>query len=291
MKTLGGATLVGVLVALLVIYWLGSLNGGAVALVLILCVSAANLVAGAVVAVRKRAEEPGRPARKKKKKRSHRSKITPLMLLLVGCASVTSGRLHPVSPLSLRVPTRGILLHDQRPPAGFGAYGYVLFTARPDAASRPRYLAICQEYQSSLEPTMEFSDVPPDRLMVTFWLLSSAPAASTCEALIESYDYARATVIAKTLGRLGSRGPILVAWKAPFKFGVAQTGEALVVDMSDFTSEADISEAFRIWRDRISQDPENWSHGFNLALIRLELQSFLNTYGQQVVAFIGGGSH
>ncbi len=125
--------------------------------------------------------------------------------------------------------------------------------------------------------------------MVTFWLLGSAPAASTCEALVASYDYARATVIARTLGRLGSRGPILVAWRTPFKFGAAQTGEALVVDMSDFTSEADISEAFRIWRDRISQDSENWSHGFSLDLIRVALRSFLNTYGQQIVAIIGGG--
>src|SRR5262249_11216942 len=81
MKTLGGATLVGVLVALAVIYWLSPLNGGAVALVLVLCASAANLVAGAVVVVRKRAEGPGKPARKKK--RGHGPKVLLLALLLV----------------------------------------------------------------------------------------------------------------------------------------------------------------------------------------------------------------
>ncbi len=47
---------------------------------------------------------------------------------------------------------------------------------------------------------------------------------------------------------------------------------------------------FRIWRDRISQDPDTWSHGFNLSLVRVDLRSFLNTYGQQVVAILGAES-
>src|SRR3954468_3083750 len=106
MKTLGGATLVGVLVALAIIYWLSPLNGGAVALVLILCVSAANLVAAAVVAVRKRAEEPGRPARKKK--RGHAPKIFILAVLVAGVARAPqppkAGKASPPPPTAAEEP-------------------------------------------------------------------------------------------------------------------------------------------------------------------------------------------
>jgi hypothetical protein len=46
MKTLGGASLLGLIVAMLLIYWLRPLNVGAMALVLLLCLSTSSLVAG-----------------------------------------------------------------------------------------------------------------------------------------------------------------------------------------------------------------------------------------------------
>jgi hypothetical protein len=306
MKTIGGATLVGVLIALLVIYWLGPLNSGGVALVVLLCVSFANIVGGAVAAFRKRAGEPGKPVRRK---RSHGPKLLILALLLAGCASTrhyppapppppgSTGSRQPSShqyharrghPAREHLPARSVLVHGQAPPAGYGAYGYVVFTARPDASNLPLYRAICQEYENSLEPVTEFSDVTPSHLMVTFWLSETSPATMSCDALIAGYDFARATQISRTIGKLSVRGPLLVAWRDPFKFGSADAADALVVDMSDFTSQGDISEAFRVWRDRISQDPEVWNQGFNLALVRVALRSFLNTYGQQVVAIIRG---
>jgi hypothetical protein len=329
MKTIGGATLVGVLIALLVIYWLGPLNSGGVALVVLLCVSFANILGGAIAAFRKRAEEPGKPSRKK---RGHHPKLLVLALLLAGCAGAThhppvpppppapelppppppppvpepppppppppqqqrqrqqqQQSMHSLQVRKKNLPARGVLLRDQAPPAGYGAYGYVVFTARPDSSNLPLYRAVCQKYESSLQPVTDYSDVSPSHLMVTFWLLKAPPAASDCDALIASYDFGRATEIARTIGKLNVRGPILVAWRSSFKFGSANADDALVVDMSDFTSADDISEAFLVWRDRISQDPEVWNHGFNLAMVRVALRSFLNTYGQQVVAIIGGG--
>jgi hypothetical protein len=109
--------------------------------------------------------------------------------------------------------------------------------------------------------------------------------------MIAGYDFATATEIAGTVGKLNSRGPVLVAWTKPFRFGSTEALAPLVVDMSGFTSEADVAEAFRVWRDEISQNPETWNHGFNLSLVRVALRSFLNTYGEQVVAiFAGKGS-
>lgn len=327
MKTIGGATLAGVLLALLVIYWLSPLNSGAVALVLLLCVSLANVIAGFIAALRKRPDEAGE---KKPKNGSHSHGARLLVLCLLAAAALGSCCSHrrpqtpsaprsaepsPIPPTAAegppppppppppprpdmatmarpaeRIPARSFLLRGQSPPAGYGAYGYVLFTARPTAATRSRYLAICEEYQGSLQPTTEFTDVRPSQLMVTFWPLRTTPPQQDCAAFVDNYDFGRATQMAGAIRKLNVRGPILVAWKQPFDFNAARPAEdALVVDMSDFASDDDISEAFRIWRDRISQNPDAWSQGFSLAVVRLAMRSFLNTYGEQVVAIITGG--
>ncbi len=307
MKTIGGATLVGVLIALVVIYWLSPLNNGGVALVVLLSVSFANIVVGAIAALRKR---PARPGPSPRKKRGNHPKLLVLALLLAGCSAPEQAPPPPAAQepsqppkatyhhrghkattgqQAENLPARDFLLRNQSPPAGYGAYGYLVFTARPDASSLPLYQAACENYESSLQTVDQYSDVPPSHLMVTFWLLQNRPAEASCDALIKSYDLAAATKIARRIGKLNVRGPILVAWRSPFDFGSTDAGDSLVVDMSSFSSPSDVSEAFRVWRDKISQDPEVWSHGFNLAIVRVALRSFLNTYGQQVVALVGGG--
>jgi hypothetical protein len=57
--------------------------------------------------------------------------------------------------------------------------------------------------------------------------------------------------------------------------------------MSDFRDE-DITRAFLIWRNQLSRDPSVWEDGFELVLAREMFRSFLNTYGEQIVAIVRG---
>jgi len=57
MKAMGVASLFGLILALIIIYWLQPLNTGAIALVLLICLSTTNMFAG-LFAARKKREKP-----------------------------------------------------------------------------------------------------------------------------------------------------------------------------------------------------------------------------------------
>lgn len=192
-----------------------------------------------------------------------------------------------IPPTTANIPARDVLLRGQAAPSGFGAYGYVLFTVRPSPNTQARFRAVCEAYQGSFESVEEFPGVSPSQLMVTFWPLRSKPQASEdCSAWVAGYDFARAAPIAQVISRLGVPGPVLVAWQEPF--GPKSSGkDALVLDMSDFSDE-DVGRAFLIWKNQLSRDPSVWEDGFEIALVREMFRSFLNTYGEQIVAIVRG---
>jgi len=201
-----------------------------------------------------------------------------------GCAEM-----KPAATASANLPAREILIRGREAPPGFGAYGYLLFTARPSPITLPRYLAVCEAYERTLEPIEEFSGIEPAQLMVTFWPLRSEPEPLNCPVLVDDYDFARSTMMARAVGKLGVPGPVLVAWQYPFSDPTNNPErEALVFDMSDFRDEEEITRAFLIWQAQISREPLAWKDGFNMALIREKLRMFLNTYGEQIVAIVHG---
>ena len=64
-----------------------------------------------------------------------------------------------------------------------------------------------------------------------------------------------------------------------------QSGDPLVLDLSSFSDE-DMGNAFRIWMDRITRNPEHWNNGFNLTRIREEFRNFINAYGDSFLSII-----
>jgi len=200
-------------------------------------------------------------------------------LILPGCDYRTA------SPL--RVPVRGYLYSDEAEPAGFGAYGYLLFTAQPSGNDLPRYQHVCEAFQRDLVEA--WGNAPEDRTsqMATFWPLqipqATAPKFFDCQNLVKNYDYRRASGIATAIKKQGARGPILTASAKPI--AEANSSGALVLDLSDFADE-DLDRAFAIWRERISTDPAAWRDGFNLVVCREAFRNFLQKYGDTVLAIV-----
>lgn len=200
----------------------------------------------------------------------------------------TSARL-PTARDDGGIPVRGVLFSGQEAPAGYGAYGYLVFTKRPSAQTMSHYLTICQAFVGNLESVSAYHDFDRASLMPTYWLAVTDAAIDDevpdCNEWIENYDYARAKVLAVAISALDSDGPLLVAWSTPFE-RVVDGEEALVFDLSGFADE-DLDRAFGIWMDRIARDPEVWHDGFELVRAREAVRSFLERYGDHVVRAIG----
>lgn len=185
------------------------------------------------------------------------------------------------------LPTRDTLVRGEEPFPHYGAYGYLVFTARPSEREKSRYLEVCNGYRLNVEPVGEYADVPPDDLMVTFWLLEESPDGDQagCEELLAKYDYATAEQIASAVGKLDASGPFLVAWVRPFSSRGARH-PPLVFDLSTF-SEDDLGRGLRIWYERICRRPEAWKSGWRLAVFREEFRNLLQRYGGKIVEIVG----
>ena len=201
----------------------------------------------------------------------------------------TSGSQESTPPEGIA--SRDFLFRDTLPDKGYGAYGYCLLTKRPDLHSRDRFIKIASVYLTNLEHTDSFEPtIPSSELMPTYWFLRVSASAispeeiATAESLVNLYDYARAKVLLRSIKKNGSEGPILVAWQQPFEtIGVIDT--ALIFDLSTFSDE-DMERAVRIWISRIVKEPSLWNEGFRLVKFREELRSFLQRYGEHILAVI-----
>ena len=101
------------------------------------------------------------------------------------------------APRMATTPVRDFLFSGQHPNDGYGAYGYFLFLREPDDASQPRYLAACASFMRNLAPREEYNQADPSQLMPTFSLLKdrlqgSSNSTTSCPALVQRYDFARA---------------------------------------------------------------------------------------------------
>lgn len=188
---------------------------------------------------------------------------------------------------------RDFLVRDEDPVEGLGGYGYLVFTERPGPDGGSRHLAACEAFKATLEPAGSLPDeVALSQRMVTFWLLDGSLGASeaqraSCPELVEAYDYATADVMAGSVGEAGARGPLLLAWTAPFD-PAGGMGEALVFDLSLF-SDQDVRRALRIWKEQVSRKPEHWENGFRLVKFRETCRSLLERYGDSILAILQQG--
>jgi hypothetical protein len=218
------------------------------------------------------------------------TRIVPIVLIVVftglmqfGCARPAPGS-SEINP----IPVRDFLQGGQEPADGYGAYGYILFTARPDSVARPRYLNICRAFMNELPAIGGFATLERQSLVVTYWLMDSLFIVSrrgeVTESLVDHYNYPRAAAMVASLGKYGSRGPLLVAWRTSYHTGIP-TSSAIVLDMANFNDE-DVANAFRIWRERITSSPEKWRGGFGLQTFLIEFSSLVSKYGQGIFSVI-----
>lgn len=215
----------------------------------------------------------------------------PILLLTAGIggcgsqisATSTSARSGPV------IIARHFLHQDEEVLRGLGAHGYVVFTSRAaDPEDQERYKRVATAYLSHLDPVgREIEIHEAGRYLVTFWMLELSKetplddaAARDTAVLLEKYDYPRGKQVATRIGKVGARGPLLVAWKRGAR-------SALVLDMSQFEIKEDFDRGFEFWRKWIVKDPPDWeSFWFDIDRGRLELGVLADKYGGTILGVI-----
>ena len=175
--------------------------------------------------------------------------------------------------------TRGFSGPTQFPPHEFSAYGIVAFKRRASSFDRDRHLMVCQAYLAGLPHTSEVSDTPEGQ-MVTIWpieddnnadRLNALGRDEICEDAVEHYGLVQAQNALRILEQyspgggsydLDARGPFLIAW-APTNKILEEGSAALVLDLSDADSYEEIIGWMDRWRERIQENEEMWSSGFD----------------------------
>ena len=195
-------------------------------------------------------------------------------LILEGCSSQNPP-----------IPVRDFFRANESPESGYGAYGYLLFTRRPDSSNLGRYKKVCMSFMGDLESVTEIGPYPKHSLMVTYWLVDSLVNlrrdSHNCDSLLAHYNYPKATIFLAQIKKLSVTGPVLLAFSSPPQTD-STLSDALVLDMSNFADE-DIDMAFSIWKDRITRDPDGWNNGFTVNKLIYEFRSLINKYGQQIL--------
>jgi len=203
--------------------------------------------------------------------------ISLIVLLLWSCTNQTSPVKTPY--LESYIPASSYVYRGEKEVSGYGAYGYVLFASKPNSLNMRRYLKTAEAFLETLEDVSSYSRYNPKSLMVTFWPLTTRTMINS-SSLVKMYDYSLSTSILSSIEKLNVNGPVLVAFENSY---VLKNKHMLILDMSKF-SDHEIKNAFLIWRNKISQDPLYWKNGFDFALIKIELRSFLNKYGDSILS-------
>lgn len=196
-------------------------------------------------------------------------------------------------------PVRALIEPADMPPRGVAGYGIVAFTTRSLPQNNGRDKFVCEAFKAALVAQDELpSGTPLTEQMVTFWpvLNKSTPQALKvdCAHLIENYALQLGLdAIAdadKLKERLATRrGPFLIAW-APSESCSKQDAVVLVMDLSSIDSQSSFVEVFQDWRQKIVDNPQLWTRGFDVASLRRTIRDTFDRYGEGLVRLIKSGS-
>jgi hypothetical protein len=169
------------------------------------------------------------------------------------------------------------VLHSlSQPESDDNVFGFVLM-ARGDA----RKDAVCQSFSEMLTPARDTAARRP-----TFWLLreSSVVGRATwkadCATLAADYDAPRAHVELTSFGLASARGPVLlgVATQADYEI-------IITLDLSQ-TPDAELAQAFRIWRGIMTSDPAGWPALRNYTGLREDARKVLATNTAPIASYL-----
>jgi len=119
--------------------------------------------------------------------------------------------------------------------AGYGLYSYLLLGAPPSESSRERCLKAIEAYLALVPDVMSLEEYVPRRELNIFYLpvRGAPPPPVTAQAVLESYDYARARSVLRALPGPHRDGPYIVAALRPMSGATAGApGSYLFQDLS-----------------------------------------------------------
>jgi hypothetical protein len=186
-------------------------------------------------------------------------------------------------------PVRAYMRAKDIPPAGSGAYGLVVFHARPTPASRAKLVMVCRSFVAFF-PRNETASVPLTDQMITIWPLDNPDAKKAktddCDYVLDHYDLIASEAAIrdaqKQHAKFEGEGPYLVGW-SPSNAREIPDALVLVVDMSADNTQADIDNKFRFWKNNIVEDPSVWRNGWSVEGTRVAIHNFADHYGQAML--------
>jgi hypothetical protein len=119
-------------------------------------------------------------------------------------------------------------------PADYGLYSYLLLGSAPTDTNRERYVKTIGAWWSLLPDLVQLEQWLERRQLNAALLpvLSRPSGAVSPLALLDRYDYARARVLLRAVGRSGREGPYLVSSLQPLNERATVSGPYLVQDLS-----------------------------------------------------------
>jgi hypothetical protein len=144
-----------------------------------------------------------------------------------------SGNLKKPKPPQ-RETGRGFLTPNQKEPAGYALYSYLLLGAAPVESTRERYLVVLDAWLR-LAPALDnlMQSIRPAEINATFLLVDGVPPADVSATwILQHYDYARARSILR-LGPAGLRdGPYFISSTTPLLGATSIQGQWLLQNLS-----------------------------------------------------------
>ena len=204
-----------------------------------------------------------------------------------GGDGMTTGGAEPDD--SSLFPVREYLKADQIPPAEAGAYGILVFQAKPTNATQAKSLMVCKSFVSFF-PRSETTDVPLRDQMITVWPVDAPDNPKVqqddCSFVLDHYDLVASQLAIRDAVKQGAHfdgdGPFLVGWSPTTARGVKDK-LVLVVDMSADNSQSSIDHKFLFWKKKIVEDPKLWKQGFSIEGLRTTIHDFADEYGQSML--------
>jgi hypothetical protein len=111
---------------------------------------------------------------------------------------------------------RTLLAGGAQAPAGYGLYSYLLLGSGPTVANRERYLKAIEAWWSLVPDLIQLERyLKREQLNMMAIPVQSPVTKVSPEVLLENYDFARARVLLRAVGRSGRDGPYLVSSLRP----------------------------------------------------------------------------
>lgn len=162
-------------------------------------------------------------------------------------------------------PSRSYLVQNEE--KDYGLYSYLLFSERPNKATKAKYISILKSYYNKIELVEDIERyVSRDNLNVVYLPLKKKPNRSfyfldeekKYEWILKNYDYSRAKVYLNKIARNVGRGPLFISYSQPLNQVSTVTEKYLVQDLSDVHENVAI-----LWVEKfleVSSKPHYWDN-------------------------------